>query len=127
MAGMEKMRYAGRLAREVLDAAVRAVKPGITTDALDSIAHLEAIKWKAYPSPLNYKGFPKSCCTSINEVLCHGIPDSSVLVDGDIINIDVTVFVNGVHGDCSETVVVGEHKSSLTKDLISASYKVLLK
>jgi len=71
------------------------------------VVHEATIKRNSYPSPLNYHGFPKSCCTSVNEIICHGIPDSSVLVEGDIVNIDVTVFHDGVHGDCSETVFVG--------------------
>ena len=92
----------------MLDAAGRLVAPGVTTDAIDAVVTEESIKRGAYPSPLNYHGFPKSCCTSVNEVLCHGIPDSSVLQDGDIINIDITCYYGGYHGDCSETFLVGE-------------------
>ena len=77
----------------------------MTTHEIDEIVHTETIKRNSYPSPLNYHGFPRSCCTSINEVICHGIPDSTVLKDGDIMNIDVTIFHDGVHGDCSETVL----------------------
>lgn len=106
-ATIERMRVAGRLAREVLDAAGRAVKVGVTTDEIDAVAHAETIARGAYPSPLNYNKFPKSCCTSINEVVCHGIPDNTVLVDGDIVNVDITVFYDGVHGDCSEMFLVG--------------------
>lgn len=102
------MRRAGRVARETLDAAIRAVAVGATTDSIDAVAHEEAVARGAYPSPLNYNGFPKSCCTSVNEVICHGIPDSYVLRDGDIVNVDVTCFVGGYHGDCSETVLVGD-------------------
>ncbi len=105
---IEKMRVAGRLAREVLDAAGRMVMPGVTTDEIDEVVHREAVARRCYPSPLNYNKFPKSCCTSVNEVVCHGIPDDTVLVSGDIINVDVTVYHNGVHGDCSETFLVGE-------------------
>ena len=83
----------------------RAVKIGVTTHEIDEIVHTETIKRNSYPSPLNYHGFPRSCCTSINEVICHGIPDSTVLKDGDIMNIDVTIYHDGVHGDCSETVL----------------------
>jgi len=107
-ADIEGMRAAGRVAREVLDAAGRAVRVGATTDSIDAVVHEEAIKRGAYPSPLNYHGFPKSCCTSVNEVICHGIPDSSRLRDGDILNVDVTCFYGGFHGDCSETFLVGE-------------------
>jgi len=85
-----------------------AVRPGITTDALDEIAHAETLRQGGYPSPLNYRGFPKSICTSVNEVICHGIPDSRPLEDGDIVNLDITVFLHGMHGDCSATFLVGE-------------------
>lgn len=105
---IEKMRRAGRAAREVLEAVTKAAAPGVTTDELDAICHEECIKRGGYPSPLNYHGFPKSLCTSVNEVICHGIPDSTRLLEGDIVNCDVTIFLDGVHGDCSETVLVGE-------------------
>ena len=105
---IEGMRAAGRVAREVLDAAARAVEVGVSTDEIDRVVHEETTKRGAYPSPLNYHGFPKSCCTSVNEVICHGIPDSSILRDGDIINVDVTCYYGGYHGDCSETFLVGE-------------------
>jgi methionyl aminopeptidase len=101
------MRGAGRTAAEVLAAVGRAVAPGVTTDALDAICHEECVSRGAYPSPLNYHGYPKSVCTSVNEVICHGIPDSRPLADGDIVNIDVTVFVDGVHGDTNATYPVG--------------------
>eukprot|EP00957_Ditylum_brightwellii_P056460 4279403-Ditylum_brightwellii.AAC.1 len=91
------MRASGRLAREVLDLAGRAVRPGVTTDEIDNIVHGATIKAGAYPSPLNYHNFPKSCCTSLNEVICHGIPDDRELQEGDIINIDITVYLNGYH------------------------------
>merc|ERR1711904_428801 len=83
------------------------VRPGVTTDYLDEIVHNETIARNAYPSPLMYEKFPKSCSTSVNEVICHGIPDSYELQNGDIINIDVTVFYGGFHGDLSETFLVG--------------------
>jgi methionyl aminopeptidase len=105
---ISRMRRAGRVARKVLDSVLEAVKPGITTDALDEIAHRVAVSHGAYPSPLNYMGFPKSICTSVNEVVVHGIPDSRKLQRGDIVNCDVTVYIDGMHGDCSETVLVGE-------------------
>lgn len=103
-----RMRTACRLAREVLEEVVAAAKPGITTDALDVIAHEACLRRGCYPSPLNYLGFPKSICTSVNEVICHGIPDSRPLEDGDILNIDVTVYVDGMHGDNSAMVLIGE-------------------
>jgi len=105
---LEAMRKAGAIAAEVLIHAGSFVEPGITTDKIDEIVHAETIKRGAYPSPLNYRGFPKSVCTSVNEVICHGIPDSRPLLDGDIINIDVTVYVDGVHGDNSCTFLVGD-------------------
>ena len=103
-----RMRRAGRAAAEVLGIVGAAVRPGITTDELDALAHEECIRRGGYPSPLNYNGFPKSLCTSVNEVICHGIPDSSVLRDGDIVNLDVTIFLDGVHGDTNATFLVGD-------------------
>jgi len=105
---LDKMRRAGRAAAEVLQVVGAAVRPGITTDELDAIAHEECIKRGGYPSPLGYNGFPKSLCTSVNEVICHGIPDSTVLKDGDIVNLDVTIYLDGVHGDTNATFFVGE-------------------
>ena len=105
---IERMRRAGRAAAEVLQVVGAAVRPGITTDELDAIAHEECIRRGGYPSPLNYNGFPKSLCTSVNEVICHGIPDSTVLVDGDIVNLDVTIYLDGVHGDTNATFLVGD-------------------
>jgi len=102
------MHRAGTAAAEVLMIAGSMVEPGITTDAIDARVHDEIIARNGYPSPLNYRGFPKSVCTSINEVICHGIPDSRQLRDGDIINIDVTIFKDGVHGDTSCTFLVGD-------------------
>ena len=87
-----RMRPACRMAKEVLDAAGKLAKPGVTTEEIDKFVHEMIVSRGAYPSPLNYKGFPKSCCTSVNEIICHGIPDSRPLEDGDIVNIDITVF-----------------------------------
>jgi methionyl aminopeptidase len=105
---IERMRRAGRVAAEVLEVTGAAVAPGVTTDELDVIAHHAYIERGAYPSTLNYHHYPKSICTSVNEVICHGIPDDRPLVDGDIINIDVTAYIGGVHGDCSATYLVGD-------------------
>jgi methionyl aminopeptidase len=105
---IERMRVAGRVAAEVLAETGSAVEPGVTTDALDQICHDACVRRGAYPSPLNYNGFPKSICTSVNEVICHGIPDDRPLQDGDIVNLDVTVFLNGVHGDTNATFLVGD-------------------
>ncbi|EME16001.1 type I methionyl aminopeptidase [Rhodococcus triatomae] len=105
---IEKMRLAGRIAAQALEAAGKAVAPGVTTDELDRIAHEHMIDNGAYPSTLGYKDFPKSCCTSLNEVICHGIPDSTVIQDGDIVNIDVTAYIDGVHGDTNATFLAGD-------------------
>ncbi|XP_047082679.1 methionine aminopeptidase 1D, chloroplastic/mitochondrial-like [Lolium rigidum] len=106
--GIECMRASGKLAAQVLKFAGTLVKPGITTDEIDKAVHKMIIDNGAYPSPLGYCGFPKSVCTSVNECICHGIPDSRPLEDGDIINIDVTVYLNGYHGDTSATFLCGE-------------------
>jgi len=105
---IERMRRAGAVAAEVLLVVGAEVGPGVTTDHLDAVGHRAAIERGSYPSPLNYRNFPKSLCTSVNEVICHGIPDSSVLRDGDIVNIDVTVYLDGVHGDTNCTFLVGD-------------------
>jgi methionyl aminopeptidase len=105
---IERMRVAGRIAREVLQETGAAVAPGVTTDELDRVAHEAHITRGVYPSPLRYKGFPKSVCTSVNEVICHGIPDDRALLEGDIVNVDVTVYVDGVHGDTNATFCVGK-------------------
>ncbi len=105
---IEKMRVAGRIAAGALAEAGKAVAPGVTTDELDRIAHEYMIDHGAYPSTLGYKGFPKSCCTSLNEIICHGIPDSTVIEDGDIVNIDVTAYIDGVHGDTNATFLAGD-------------------
>jgi methionyl aminopeptidase len=104
---LERLRRACRAAARVLRVTGEAVKVGLTTDALDEIAHEETIRLGGYPSPLNYRGYPKSLCTSVNEVICHGIPDNRPLEDGDIVNLDVTVYLDGMHGDCSATFLVG--------------------
>src|SRR3954471_12370416 len=105
---IEKMRVAGRIAAGALAEAGKAVAPGVTTEELDRIAHEYMIDHGGYPSTLGYKGFPKSCCTSLNEIICHGIPDSTVVEDGDIVNIDVTAYLDGVHGDTNATFLAGD-------------------
>ena len=102
------MRRAGAVAAEVLLVVGEHVAAGVTTDAIDEVAHAEVLDRGAYPSPLGYLTYPKSVCTSVNEVICHGIPDSRPLVAGDILNIDVTVYLDGVHGDTSAMFCVGE-------------------
>ena len=105
---IEKMRIAGRIAAQAMRGAAKAIKPGVTTDDLDQVVHQFLIDHGAYPSTLGYRGFPKSCCTSVNEVICHGIPDARPLEDGDIVKIDVTAYINGVHGDTCATFFCGE-------------------
>ena len=104
---IEAMRIAGRIAADALVEIGRNVRPGISTDELDRIGHEFLIDHGAYPSTLGYRGYPKSLCSSLNEVICHGIPDSTVLVDGDICNIDITAFIGGVHGDTNATFLAG--------------------
>lgn len=125
-----KLRKAARLARKILEFALAAAKPGMTTDDLDILAHKEMLKHGAYPSPLNYFRFPKSICTSVNEVVCHGIPDSRVLKDGDILSVDVSLFVDGYHGDNCGTIVVGKadpqllHMIDSTKEAVQRAIAV---
>jgi methionyl aminopeptidase len=105
---IQRMRVAGWLAAQALQEVGRHVAPGVTTDELDRIGHEFLIDRGAYPSTLGYRGFPKSLCTSVNEVICHGIPDDTVVADGDIVNIDITAFIGGVHGDTNATFLAGD-------------------
>lgn len=105
---IEKIRAAGRIASRALDAVGAAIRPGVTTDELDRIAHDFVVSHGAYPSTLDYRGYPKSCCTSVNEVICHGIPDDTVLREGDLVNVDITAYLDGFHGDLNRTFRVGE-------------------
>ncbi|MBA2889345.1 type I methionyl aminopeptidase [Nonomuraea soli] len=105
---IERMRIAGRIAAQALQEVGKHVAPGVTTDELDRVGHEFLLDHDAYPSTLGYRGYPKSLCTSINEVICHGIPDDTVLNDGDIVNVDITAFIGGVHGDTDATFLVGE-------------------
>jgi len=122
---IECIRVACRLGREILDIAGKMARPGVTTEAIDKVVHEETIKRNAYPSPLNYKFFPKSCCTSVNEVICHGIPDYRPLEEGDIVNIDVSVYYKGVHGDLNETFLVGKVDEE-SKRLVKTTYESLM-
>lgn len=119
------IRAACRVAREILDTAAAAVRPGVTTDEIDAIVHEATLAAGAYPSPLNYFNFPKSVCTSVNEVVCHGIPDGRALVDGDIVNVDVTAFYKGYHGDLNETFTVGKGVDAASKKLIRVTAEAL--
>lgn len=105
---IEKMRHAGKVAAEILRLTGEFLRPGITTDEVDEYSHQLYIERNAYPSTLNYHGYPKSLCTSANEVICHGIPDSRVMQDGDIMNLDCTAYVGGVHGDTNATFLIGD-------------------
>lgn len=105
---VDRIRAAGKIAAGAVEAVGAAIRPGITTAELDVIAHEYMLERDAYPSTLGYRGFPKSCCTSINEVICHGIPDDTVLEDGDIINIDITAYKDSMHGDLNKTFLVGD-------------------
>ena len=105
---IETMRIAGRIAAQAMHAAAAVISPAVTTDDLDRVVHEFLIDHRAYPSTLGYRGFPKSCCTSVNEVICHGIPDARPLEDGDLVKIDVTAYIGGVHGDTCATFRCGE-------------------
>jgi len=104
---IEAMRVAGKIAAQALQEGGKAVQPGNTTDDVDKVIHEFLCDHGAYPSTLGYRGFPKASCTSLNEVICHGIPDSTVIEDGDICNIDVTAYIGGVHGDTNATFLAG--------------------
>jgi methionyl aminopeptidase len=121
----EKMRKAGHLAAHVLDYITAFVLPGVTTNHLDKICHDLIIQSGAAPAPLNYKGYPKSICTSVNHVVCHGIPSDTLLKDGDILNIDVTVILDGYYGDTSRMYVVGE-PSIKAKRLIDITFECMM-
>src|SRR6478609_6645579 len=117
---IERMRRAGALAAEVLRLAGEQVAPGVTTDEIDVFVHDLTVERGAYPSPLNYNGYPKSVCTSVNEVICHGIPDSRALQDGDIVNLDVTTYIGGVHGDTNATFLCG-NVDPVSRDLVKVT------
>ena len=121
------MRKAGRLAAEQLDFITPYVQPGVTTDELDRLIHQFTLEHGAIPAPLNYRGFPRSICTSINHVVCHGIPGDRRLAEGDIVNIDVTPIVDGWHGDSSRMYLVGERISVKARRLVDVTYEALMK
>ncbi|HIV58172.1 MAG TPA: type I methionyl aminopeptidase [Candidatus Stackebrandtia faecavium] len=125
-ATIERMRKAGRLAADALVEVGKHIEPGVTTDHLDKVAHEYLCDHGAYPSTLGYRGFPKSCCTSVNEVICHGIPDSTVLEDGDIVNVDITGYLDGVHGDNNATFLVG-NVSEEAKLLVERTYAATMR
>ena len=119
-----RIRKASRIAAEALEVVCDSIQPGMTTDKLDQIGHEFLLKNNAYPSTLGYRGFPKSLCSSLNEVVCHGIPDDTVIEEGDIVNIDITAYINGVHGDNNKTVLVGEVDPAV-RDLVTRTEEAL--
>ncbi len=121
---IERMRVAGRLAAQALAEVGKHVAPGVTHDELDRIGHEFLLDHDAYPSTLGYRGFPKSLCTSANEVICHGIPDSRVIEDGDIVNVDITAFIGGVHGDTNATFMT-PGVSDEVRDLVERTQEAL--
>jgi methionyl aminopeptidase len=121
------MRRAGRLAAEMLDFITPYVKPGVTTDELDRLCHAFAADRGAVSAPLNYRGFPKSICTSINHVVCHGIPGDRRLAEGDILNIDVTPILDGWHGDSSRMFLVGERVALKARKLVDVTYEAMMR
>ncbi|HLJ65100.1 MAG TPA: type I methionyl aminopeptidase [Stellaceae bacterium] len=125
-ADVEGMRKAGRLAAEVLDFIIPHVVPGVTTDRLDRLCHGFIVDHRAIPAPLNYRGYPRSICTSVNHVVCHGIPGDRKLIDGDIVNIDVTVILDGWHGDTSRMYYVGESIPLKARRLVDVTYDAMM-
>lgn len=118
------MRRVGRFTSQIRALAGRHCKVGVTTDEVDQAVHAASVKHHFYPSPLGYRGFPKSCCTSVNQVVCHGIPDARPLEDGDIVNVDVSTFMDEFHGDCSETFLVGAVDDA-SRELVQATEAVV--
>ncbi len=123
-ATIARMRVAGRLAAQALAEVGRHVQPGVTTDELDRVGHEFLLDHGAYPSTLGYRGFPKSLCTSVNEVICHGIPDGRVVEDGDIVNVDITAYLDGVHGDTNATFLAGDVAEE-TRLLVERTHEAL--
>ena len=123
---IERMRVAGRIAADAMAAAASVIAPGVTTDEIDRVGHEFLLDHGAYPSTLGYRGYPKSLCTSVNEVICHGIPDDRELQDGDICNIDITAYVGGVHGDNNATFLCGEVAEE-TRLLVERTHEALLR
>lgn len=121
---IEQIRHAGNISSRALDAIGDAIAPGMTTDEIDALAHEVVTSYGAYPSTLGYRGFPKSCCTSVNEVICHGIPDNTVLDEGDIVNVDITSYWHGFHGDMNRMFTVGQ-VSDVAQNLIDHTREAL--
>lgn len=125
-ADFDGMRAAGRLAAETIDYITEFVKPGVATEYLDKLCHDFIVDHGAIPAPLNYKGFPKSICTSINDVVCHGIPGPKKLMNGDIVNLDITTIVNGWHGDTSRMFLVGDKVAPKARELVEVTYAAMM-
>jgi methionyl aminopeptidase len=123
---IETVRAAGRIAANALAAVGEMIEPGITTDDIDAVAHEYMCDHGAYPSTLGYRGFPKSVCTSVNEVICHGIPDSTVIEDGDIVNVDITAYYQGMHGDTNYTFRAGEVDET-SRLLVERTYESMMR
>ncbi len=123
---VDAMREASRIAADALQAAGEACVPGATTDDVDKVVHDYLVAHGAYPSTLGYRGFPKSCCVSLNEIVCHGIPDTQVIEEGDIVNVDVTAYKNGVHGDTNATFYAGE-VSEENRLLVERTYTAMMR
>ena len=123
---IERMRVAGRLAAQALEEVGRHVVPGVTTDELDRVGHEFLVDHGAYPSTLGYRGYPKSLCTSLNEVICHGIPDDTVIADGDIVNVDITAYLNGVHGDTNATFLAGQVDEE-SRQLVERTHEAMMR
>ena len=123
---ISRIRRASKIAAQALEVVLSSARPGITTDQLDEIGHEFLISQNAYPSTLGYRGFPKSLCASLNEVICHGIPDDTVLQEGDILNIDISAFIDGVHGDTNGTVVIGDAPQHV-HDLVERTRESMLR
>ncbi|MEY4533564.1 MAG: hypothetical protein RI926_1333 [Actinomycetota bacterium] len=121
---IEKIRRAGKISSQALDHIGTLLKPGMTTDEIDRIGHDYVLEHGAYPSTLGYRGYPKSLCTSLNEVICHGIPDDTVLQEGDLVNVDITSYLDGVHGDTNRTFIVGEGTQEV-RDLVERTEEAL--
>ncbi|PRX97144.1 type I methionyl aminopeptidase [Allonocardiopsis opalescens] len=123
---IERMRAAGKLAAQALREVGAHVAPGVTTDELDRVGHEFLCDHGAYPSTLGYRGYPKSLCTSLNEVICHGIPDDTVIADGDIVNIDITAYIGGVHGDTNATFLAGEVPEE-SRQLVERTHEAMMR
>lgn len=123
---IDRIREASRVAAGALDVIAAEIRPGVTTDHIDRVGHEYMVEHGAYPSTLGYRGYAKSLCTSVNEVICHGIPDDTVLEEGDIVNVDVTAFKDGMHGDTNRTFLVGE-VSQEARDLVERTHEAMMR